>query len=1068
VIPAPLIRYLPFIALGAGAIVFGIVLRYALVRARMASRPALLGMMILGALPALYVGLTWTGLLSDSYLRIARPWATLLALAATSFIAIRLATHRAKQDPWRRHSSDLLAQVAAFTAAMAASGPELGRPLDKLTILIAVDRSRSIDLVPNAATRVTQELTVAELGMREDDRIGTIVFAAEAATEDPPRPKSELGAAQKVTVGRDGTDLSAGIRRALAEVPSDSAARIVLLTDGVATRGDTMAAAAAAVAAELPIDVIPLEQRMVPDVRVVALRAPTRADEGEAIDLRLVTASTAAAEIEIRLSRDGALIAKASAQIAAGEDVLRIREKAPGAGLHRYDVEITALDPKLDQAAEDNAGSAFVRVRGPAVALVLEGDPGKGAFIAKALEDAAFRVEQGTATGVPTDLGGFANYDVVFLSDIRASDLSTGQLDAIASYVRDLGGGLVLMGGDRSLGPGGYSKTPVEEVSPVSFDLKQERRRASLAEVIGIDISGSMAAMVGGHTKLELANEAAARSAALLGPGDMLGVEHVDTAIHWSVPLGPVKDKAAIEKAIRAVGPGGGGIYVDITLDAGYKELDKVQVNLKHVLLLSDGDDADNVGPPVRTMIADALRRGITTSVVSLGQGKDVSELELMSRLGGGRFYLIEDAQRLPAVFAQETILAARSAIVEKSFSVKRGPAASATAGVAIEEAPDLGGYVVTIPKGRASVLLTGPESDPILAVWSAGIGRSAAFTSDLKDRWGAAWTRWPGAARLIAQVARDVTRKGEDTRVRLEADASGGELHVRASVVGDDGRAQSFRRLVVKVVGPEGFAREMALEASGAGAYSASLPLSRPGTYIAVARDELSGQAVGTTGAVLTAGEELRPTGSDLALLGRIAEFTGGKRRDTLAGIFADRASKRFAYKDTTPPLLVVAAFALLLAVAARRLAMPETMAAWIARARSRGGEPEPAPAQDERAATAFALLQARDRARSEREPPRPAEPPLGEAPPAQATPPGGRVSGPPVPAHLRRPAAPRPPPAPAAAQVTPPAGSGAPKPPPGARPPSAAAPPPGGPAAGRPLTAAEILLAKRRGKRG
>lgn len=1066
-IPAPLIRYLPFIALGAGAIVFALIVRFAIVRARITSRPALLAMMILGALPALYVGLTWAGLLSDSYLRIARPWATLLCLFATSFIALRLAAHKTKQDAWRRHSSDLLAQVAAFAAAMAASGPELGRPLDKLTILIAVDRSRSIDLVPNAATRVTQELTVAELGMREDDRIGTIVFAAEAATEDPPRPKSELGAAQKVTVGRDGTDLSAGIRRALAEVPSDSAARIVLLTDGVATRGDTMAAAAAAVAAELPVDVIPLEQRVVPDVRVVALRAPTRADEGEAIDLRLVTASTAPAEIEIRLSRDGALIAKANTKIAAGEDVLRIREKAPGAGLHRYDVEITALDPKLDQASEDNSGSAFVRVRGPAVALVLEGDAGKGVFIAKALEDAAFRVEQGTGTSVPTDLGGLANYDVVFLSDIRASDLSTGQLDALASYVRDLGGGLVLMGGDRSMGPGGYSKTPVEEVSPVSFDLKQERRRASLAEVIGIDISGSMAAMVGGHTKLELANEAASRSAALLGPGDMLGVEHVDTTVNWSVPLQPVKDKAAIEKAIRSVGPGGGGIYVDITLDAGYKALDTVPVNLKHMLLLSDGDDADQVGPPVRTMIADAFRRGITTSVVSLGQGKDVPELELMSRLGGGRFYLIEDAQRLPAVFAQETILAARSAIVEKSFSVKRGPASAVTAGVAIEEAPDLGGYVVTIPKGRASVLLTGPEGDPILSVWPAGIGRSAAFTSDLKDRWGAAWTRWPGAARLIAQVARDVTRKGEDTRVRLEADASGGELHVRASVVGDDGRAQSFRRLVVKVVGPEGFARDMPLEASGAGAYSATLPLSRPGTYIAVARDELSGEAVGTTGAVLTAGEELRPTGSDLALLGRIAEFTGGKRRDTLAGIFADRASKRFAYKDTTPPLLVVAAFALLLAVAARRLAMPETMAAWLSRAtsRSHAGASDSTRAEDEPAATAFALLQARDRARSEREPPRPPAPP-GEATPLQASPPGGRV-GPPVPAHLRRPATPRPPPV-AAVPIPP----GVPRqaPPSTARPPGSAAPPAAGsaPPAARPLTAAEILLAKRRGKRG
>src|SRR5262249_4414341 len=149
------------------------------------------------------------------------------------------------------------------------------------------------------------------------------------------------------------------------------------------------------------------------------------------------------------------------------------------------------------------------------------------------------------------------------------------------------------------------------------------------------------------------------------------------------------------------------------------------------------------------------------------------------------------------------------------------------------------------------------------------------------------AWTEWSGAARMIVQVARDVARKADDGHVRLEADAAGGELHVRATVVGDDGRAQSFRRLTVHVMAPDGTARDVPLEAAGAGAYAATLPLSRPGTYMAVARDELSSDTVGTTGTVLSAGEELRPTGTDLALLARIAEFTVGRRRDTLAGIF-------------------------------------------------------------------------------------------------------------------------------------------------------------------------------------
>lgn len=1075
--PILVLRALPYVVMVVGLMAFMALLRFSW-GPGLRVRPVLLAGLVLAWAAALYVGLTWAGLVRDDYLRIARPWVLVLGLGAMAFITVRLLSHTVRQGRGRTHLGDALITAATLGAAMAAAGLEIGRPLDRLTILIAMDRSRSIDLVPHADKRLTQEVSVAEIGMRDDDRIATIAFAADAATEDPPRPRSNLPPPQRVVVGRDGTDLAAAIRRALAEVPADTAARIVLLTDGVATRGDTMAAAAAAVAAQIPVDVVPLEQRLVPDVRVVALRAPARADEGEAMDLRLVTSSPAAAEIEIRIKRDGQLISAATAKIAAGEDVLRIREKAPAPGLHRYDVEITAKDPRLDEAPEDNSGSTFVRVRGQAAALVIDGDPGKTRFIAKALEDSAFRVEEGGAVALPGDLGGLALYDLVVLGDVPAHALSPAQIDVLASYVRDFGGGLILMGGDRSMGPGGYSRTPLEEVSPVSFDLKQERRRASLAEVIGIDISGSMGAEVGGHTKLELANEAAARSAALLGPGDMLGVEHVDTVVNWSVPLGPVVDKAAIDKAIRAVKVGGGGILVDITLVDAYAALDKQKVNLKHVLLFADGADAEQMGG-CRAMVSHALQRKITTSVIALGNGSDVPELEVLSKLGDGRFYLIEDAARLPSVFAQETILAARSAVVEKDFNVSLGVPGAITAGIAFEQAPILKGYVVTIPKSRATVLLTGPDSDPILAVWSAGIGRSAAFTSDLKDRWGGAWTQWPGAARLIAQVARDVSRKAEDARVRVEADTSGGELHLRANVVGDDGRTQSFRRLTAHVAGPDGFARDVVLEASGAGAYSATVPLSRPGTYIAVARDELTGEALGTAGAALTAGEELRPTGSDLALLSRIAELTGGKKRDTLAGIYGDRASRRFSYEDITPTLLLLGALALLLAVAARRLAVPDVVLAaplrikqwWGGRIAASAAAPHPsAVGSPEPEATMSSLLHAKDRGWAERGMPG-ARPAPGEPPPptfsgpARSPPPYLGGMGAPVgdaPAHLRAP--------PVATHAGPARAA-----PPNAGP--AFAPPPMGarqvnrdgaapPSQGRHLTAAEILLARRRGK--
>lgn len=1006
-------------------------------------RPVLIAGLAVAGLMTLYVGLVWTGLVPDRYLRIDRPFGAVLTLVAAGFVAWRLATISQRQSKTRRALVEGCGMLATLLAGMAVAGLDVGSPLDRLTILVAVDRSRSIDLVPGAEERIRTDLRMAEAGMSDRDRIGTIVFASDAATEDPPRPKTDLPAPQRVEMGRDGTDLGAAIRRALAEVPADSAARIVIVSDGVSNRGDPIAAAAAAVAAGVPVDTVPLDQREVADVRVVALRMPSRANEGETLDMRLVTSSTSTAEIEIRIKRDGDLIAKSTAKVEAGEDVLRIREKTPGPGLHRYDVEISALDAKLDQAPEDNAGSAFVRVRGPSTALVLEGEEGKGAFIESALRAANFAVKTGTASSVPGDIGGLALYDVIFFSDIPAHMLSPTQMDAMASYVRDLGGGLVLMGGGRSMGPGGYSQTPIEEVSPVSFDIKQDRRRASLAEVILIDYSGSMAAPAGKHTKLELANEASVRSANLLGPGDRLGVAHVDTAVSWTLPLAPVTDQKAIAAAIRAVGPGGGGIYVDISLQAAYAKLDMEKVNLKHVLLFADGSDAEQMAG-CRTLVSNAKRRGITTSVVSLGTGSDVPELEALSRLGDGRFYLIEDARRLPTVFTQETILAARSAMNEVDFRVGVGASAPPTRGIDFAQAPILKGYVVAIPKARSAVMLTGPEGDPILSSWSVGMGRTAAFTSDLKDRWGRHWTTWSGASALVAQLARDVNRLADDPRVRLEADTAGGQLHIRAEVVDEVGRAQTFRRLTAHVAGPDGIAHNITLEPIGAGAYAATQPLSRPGTYVVTARDELDNKNVSTTGAVLTAGEELRPTGTDRALLSRIASITGGKDRDTLAGIFQDRSAQRFSYWSLTPWLVAFSCVFLLFTVASRRLSPPAFLARIPQKLRNalRRKPRETQPAAQEAAATLDRLGKAKDKSRT-------AQP---SAPEQQALPPPRAQRPPPVASAWRPPPTAQP-----AAQQAQPTLADAPR---------VSAPPAS--TAARPLTAAEILLQKRRGRRG
>jgi hypothetical protein len=207
----------------------------------------------------------------------------------------------------------------------------------------------------------------------------------------------------------------------------------------------------------------------------------------------------------------------------------------------------------------------------------------------------------------------------------------------------------------------------------------------------------------------------------------------------------------------------------------------------------------------------------------------------------------------------------------------------------------------------------------------------------------------------------------------------------------------------------------------------------------VATAVDELDGQPAGVTGAILGAGEELRPTGTNRALLGRLGEMTGGKLRDTLAGIFHDRSSRRFAYDPLSAPLVAAAAALLLLGVAARRLSLPDAVARWPARLRARLRRERRRRERPDATRTVDALIDAKQRSEAraaEQRPPHSVPRVAARATPVAKAPVAPVAAAPP---SARRPAA------------------------------AGAAPPPAepGPATAPPgLSTAEILLARRRGR--
>ncbi|MGE0788970.1 MAG: VWA domain-containing protein [Sandaracinaceae bacterium] len=851
-------------------------------------------------------------------IRLAAPWMLAIGIPIVLLVAWRLRNLPPSHRGLARRAIQACMLSAALSSALALARLELGAEVDRMAVVFLVDRSRSVD----GDADPMEPVRAATSHMGVDDLAGVVVFGAEAATEIAPSSSPTIGV-QRASVPREGTDIAAAIRRGLADLPAEYVPRLVLISDGRATRGDAYQAASLAAGRGVPIDVLPIERAPSAEIAIERVRLPASADPGQPIELRVITRATHAATARIEVRRDGVPIARSEVEIAQGVDALTLRDVAPEPGVHRYDVLLVPSEPGSDAAVENNEGAALIRVSGGSRAIVLTDRAPEATALVSALEGAGMEVELRTAATAPADLAELATFDLLVLSDLNARGLSGEQMSAILSYVRDLGGGLLMAGARDAFGLGGYAFSPVEEALPATFDLRRRRDRASLAMVIAIDKSGSMSAeAMPGRTKLDLANEAAARSALLLSPFDRIGVAHVDTDVTWTIPMRAVENPEQIARIIRHAQVGGGGILVDLTLEASYDVLRSQPTQLRHLLLFSDGQDSEEM-THARALVASAAREQITTSVVSMGDGPDTPELEALSHIGGGRFYIVENLAELPRIFTQETIEASRSAVVEGAFRAEPLAPSRITDGIDFASAPALAGYATVNPRPRASVLLGAPDDDPLLLEHQHGVGRSAVFATDVGAAFGRPWLSWSGYPALFGQLGRALARSPEsrDANVGVTLDDARG--HVLVDAIDEQGRTRNHLDLVATVAGPGGRSEQVELRPTAAGRYEADFDADAPGPYLVTVSERDRG-LLGSGAVVRSRGDELRGDGTDTERLARIAALSGGELRDSLAREYADRPPPIASYEPLYEELILGAMWLLLISVALRRLVLP------------------------------------------------------------------------------------------------------------------------------------------------
>lgn len=849
-----------------------------------------------------------------------------LALVLLVFIPIvlYLGWPRLRYRRQRDITSLILRTAIMLLLVLALAGAQLVRAADRLAVMFLVDVS---DSMGQAAQEAALDYVRESLpNIAPDDQAGLILFGSNALVERPMSNLKELGQILS-TPPTGNTDLEEAIRLALGILPTDAARRIVILSDGRPTIGNTQSAAELAAASGVEISYVTFTREDVPEVQVTQFNAPSTVNAGQSFDLNITIESEAATPATVTVFASGEIIRSEAVELREGTNNFVLPLTGGGSGFKDFQVQV---DPaNFDGFYQNNQLSTFSRVVGPPRLLLIYNTEADIQYLLPSLQQSGLDVDTAQPEQLPIGLVPLAQYDTIILADVPASRL-TGRMEDLQSFVRDLGGGLVVIGGENAYGPGGYFQSPLEETLPVNMQVRDQQRLPQLTIAYVIDRSGSMGvAGPSGVENIELAKEAIIRSIDFLQPSDRAGVVSFDSQGYWIANIQDVRDKLSLQRLVASLRTGGGtDILAGMRLVAN--DIANDPSDRKHIILLTDG----GANPEGLVELSQQLyeEADVTTSVIAIGEGA-ASFLEDMALAGGGNYHAVATVAQIPAIFAQETVLATRSYILEESFV----PALTSSSPImdGITSAPPLLGYVATSPKQTAEIILSGPDPyrDPILAAWQYGLGRSVAFTSDAAARWGANWVNWDGFVRFWDQAVRWTITEGTNSNVEAQVVMEGEQARLVVDARDDSGAFLNGLDLQFSLVDPEGAPSLTALRQVAPGRYEATFKPDAEGAYIL----NISGGDVAdtpitvdqTTGWVMSYSAEYTiDASSDGAVLLRdVANLTGGRSlADEPGAVFAHNLAAQPIATPIWPWLLLLAMLLLPFDIAVRRLIVTRT----------------------------------------------------------------------------------------------------------------------------------------------
>ncbi|WP_437204306.1 VWA domain-containing protein [Planctomicrobium sp. SH664] len=787
--------------------------------------------------------------------------------------------------------------------AMLLAEPRAVRTSDTLSVVYAVDMSASIH--PDQVNEALKFVSRTVVDKPEKDEAGLVIFGSSAAVELPPEqsfPLDENSPEGTIylnsRIDRDATNLEQALALGAAILPEETRGRIVLISDGSETAGNLKPVIAQLQSRGIAVDILPVTYHYENEVWLERMELPQTVKIGETYEASIVLNSLKAGKAKLQLTENGKPVADKPFDIEfkEGKNRIDIPIFLRGAGYYEYQAELIP-EEGTDGRAENNRAVGYIYVEGEGKVLIVR-DPFREddrdfAQLARALSEGDLSVDFLDALDCPNDPLSYLPYDCIIFANVgQDAFVDPTVLAAIRDAVFNQGTGFLMVGGRNSFGPGGYHRTVVEEMLPVTMDITKKKilPKGALAIIL------HTCEFPEGNTWAKRITKQAIK---VLGAQDEVGLIAYGPPEQWIFRLTPAGEYDRLVPQINAASigdmPGFGA-----TMQMAYEGLLNSDAATKHLIVISDGDPS----PPPPALLNSYVKSMISISTVAIFPhgGQEVGLLRSIANATGGRYYFPADPNELPSIFIKEAKTLKRSMIQEQELRPEVGYPSVILEG--IEAMPPLHGLVLTTLKENAlteNVLFTVlnekemDEKDPVLAIWRYGLGTTAAFTSSLSNQWARDWVRWDQYRAFVKQLMSRVSRVRRAGQLRMWTYNSGGEGTI---TVEDFAPQEQFLDVVAQVSGPRNMQKSIPLKQVGPRRYQGTFPVTDEGRYQVTAigkAGEREDRVLG--GFVVAYSPEFLKFTSNWSNLRQIQQSTGGEELtagSTAADIFNRRQPKQ------------------------------------------------------------------------------------------------------------------------------------------------------------------------------